>query len=386
MKIVRCSKCGKYFYKVNKCFYCGDTSEINEVRESVIHDNAAAQYYKMESLIENRNFEEALSLFDRIIEWIPDNSSAFWLHLLAEKKCETSTELLIKGIDIENNSSFYNALKLADEEEKSFYVDIKNIMIELKKKLEREIPDNEYRCKRKMKLLEMAENEQREIDSRKRKLYLLWSDLEKIECELYREEMNYCLCSQEYKKILEEAAHKASSIKAEVYEKFAECSESEFYKYQIEIGSVVLQSEQAKSSLEIIKKQHPWMETINALLTKRDHQVQLIGNELSSLKSYEGELQQKNDEIEKMEKTHREALGEVKFYNFQKAFDLLKEDEYQKILNDMGLKIDEQIFRNKKYEDHNTVYFETVDENDNDNENMIDEDNYYNIWENYNNY
>ena len=94
----------------------------------------------------------------------------------------------------------------------------------------------------------------------------------------------------------------------------------------------------------------------------------------------------KNDEIEKMEKTHREALGEVKFYNFQKAFDLLKEDEYQKILNDMGLKIDEQIFRNKKYEDHNTVYFETVDENDNDNENMIDEDNYYNIWENYNNY
>ena len=35
MKIVRCSKCGKYFYKVNKCFYCGDTSEINEVRESV---------------------------------------------------------------------------------------------------------------------------------------------------------------------------------------------------------------------------------------------------------------------------------------------------------------------------------------------------------------
>lgn len=98
MKIVRCSKCGKYFYKVNKCFYCGDTSEINEVRESVIHDNAAAQYYKMESLIENRNFEEALSLFDRIIEWIPDNSSAFWLHLLAEKKCETSTELLIKGM------------------------------------------------------------------------------------------------------------------------------------------------------------------------------------------------------------------------------------------------------------------------------------------------
>lgn len=51
MKIVKCSKCGKYFYKVNKCFYCGDTSEINEVRESVIHDNAAAQYYKMESLI-----------------------------------------------------------------------------------------------------------------------------------------------------------------------------------------------------------------------------------------------------------------------------------------------------------------------------------------------
>ena len=51
MKIVRCSKCGKYFYKVNKCFYCGDTSEINEVRESVIHDNAAAQYYKMESAL-----------------------------------------------------------------------------------------------------------------------------------------------------------------------------------------------------------------------------------------------------------------------------------------------------------------------------------------------
>ena len=330
MKIVRCSKCGKYFYKVNKCFYCGDTSEINEVRESVIHDNAAAQYYKMESLIENRNFEEALSLFDRIIEWIPDNSSAFWLHLLAEKKCETSTELLIKGIDIENNSSFYNALKLADEEEKSFYVDIKNIMIELKRNLKEKYLIMNIDVKRKMKLLEMAENEQREIDSRKRKLYLLWSDLEKIECELYREEMNYCLCSQEYKKILEEAAHKASSIKAEVYEKFAECSESEFYKYQIEIGSVLLQSEQAKSSLEIIKKQHPWMETINALLTKRDHQVQLIGKELSSLKSYEGELQQKNDEIEKMEKTHREALGEVKFYNFQKAFDLLKEDEYQK--------------------------------------------------------
>lgn len=102
MKIVRCSKCGKYFYKVNKCFYCGDTSEINEVRESVIHDNAAAQYYKMESLIENRNFEEALSLFDRIIEWIPDNSSAFWLHLLAEKKKRMKSRKQMKSKRIKN--------------------------------------------------------------------------------------------------------------------------------------------------------------------------------------------------------------------------------------------------------------------------------------------
>ena len=73
MKIVKCSKCKKYIPKAVKCFYCGNTLGFDEIDMPSIHENVVAEYSKVESLIENKKFSEAIALSHVVIEWIPES-------------------------------------------------------------------------------------------------------------------------------------------------------------------------------------------------------------------------------------------------------------------------------------------------------------------------
>ena len=97
MKIVKCSKCNKYTHKSNKCFFCGNTVGFDAIEMLPVHENVVVEYSKIESLIEKRQFSEAMVLSHKVIEWMPNFAGIFWLRVLIKNKCMTAEELIKSG-------------------------------------------------------------------------------------------------------------------------------------------------------------------------------------------------------------------------------------------------------------------------------------------------
>lgn len=365
MKIVKCPKCGKYIHEANRCFHCGNTTGFDEVNVPQIHENVVVEYSKVESLVESKRFDEALSLSHTVIEWMPNLAGIFWLRLLAKNKCTSAAELIEKGFNCEDDADLCNALTFSTGAEHSIYLDIQSMILAARKELKEEILNHEYNCKMKTNILQIKQNMQSETDLRKKKLFSLWSELEKIEQALYTLEMDCRLLSKEHIEALDKASFAASLIKKEVY-RLEECSAEDLHKYQVIIGNILQQSEQAKSALESMKKQHPWVHSFNDLVKKRDEQVRLIGTEISSLRSYEATIQQTLNEIDRIEDRHRKAVRAVEAYDFLDAANLLGKDCYNKILHNIGLGLDVQTSISSQDWQPNTVSASSIGDVDSD--------------------
>lgn len=336
MKIVKCSKCGKYLCKSKVCFHCGNSTEFSEIKKIEIHENVIQEYAKVEDLIEDKKFDEAFSISNIVVEWMPKQSGIFFLRLLAKKHCTSELELMKKGFDCENDPDMCNALAFSEGAEHSMYLDIQNTIIALKKLLKTEIISHKNKCKLETDILQIKETMQNQIEIRKQKLFSMYKKLEEEENSLYVLETDCRLLLEEHKKTLEQSVYTSDSIKEEVY-RLEECTEEDFSKYQIKIGSVLWQAEQAEVALATIKKQHPWIKAFQNLVNERNGQIQLIKEELVSLKYYEDQVQQTIDEITEIEERHEKVICSVEEYDFSDAFSLLGEACCNKILKKVGI-------------------------------------------------
>lgn len=336
MKIVKCSKCGNYIHKADKCFHCGNTSGFEETEAAAVHENVSQDYARMEVLVEDKKFDEAISLSYTILEWMPNLAGVFWLRLLARNKCTAAVELICKGFPCEEDPDFCNALRFSTGEEHRAYEDIQKAVSEINHLLKSEINENEYRCKSDTNIMRIKRTMQDEIDDRQQKLFALWSDLEDIEHSLYAIEMDCRLLTEEHQTGLEKAVQAASAIKVETYRR-EECSEDKLHSFQVKLGNVLEQSESSKDSLERMKKQHPWVKTFSDLVSQRNQKVNLINSEIASLANYEQAVQRTITEIESIESRHKAALAAVDEYHFQAAADILGAAAFNQILRSAGV-------------------------------------------------
>lgn len=336
MKIVKCSKCGKYIHKADKCFHCGNTAGFDEMGETVVHENVAQDYARMEVLVEDRKFDEAISVSYTVLEWMPNLAGVFWLRLLAKNKCSTAIELISKGFSCDEDSDFCNALSFSVGEEHSTYEDIQKSVTEIRNALKKEISEHEYRCKSDTNIMQIKKTMQGEIDGRKQKLFALWSDLEDTEHSLYAFEMDCRLLTKEYQTGLAQAAQAASAIKSETY-RMEECTAEKLHEFQVRMGNVLQQSESSKESIESMKKQHPWVKEFADLVSQRNQKVKLINSEIASLASYERTVQQTITEIEHIESRHKTGLIAADRYDFADAVALLGTDAFNTILRGAGV-------------------------------------------------
>lgn len=374
MKIVKCAKCKKYIHKTGKCFHCGNTMGFDEVEMPAIHENASVKYSRVESLVATKKYAEALTLAHTVIEWMPNLAGIFWLRLLAKNKCSTAAELIQKGFNCEEDADFCNALTFSTGAEHSAYQDVQSMVLAARKALKEEVLNHEYHCKMKTNILQIKNTMKGEVDSRKKKLFALWAQLEETEHSMYTLEKDCILLSKEHSDALDKAAQAASSIKTETY-RLEECTAENLHKYQVRIGNILQQSEQAKDAMESMKKQHPWVKSFNDLVKKRDEQVRQITNEISSLKIYEATVQQTLDEIDRIEQRHRTAIRSVEAFDFVDAANLLGKDSYNTVLRSIGLGVDIQISVPSQGWQSNTTYTTPVDNDADD-----DTDDYYSAW------
>lgn len=334
--IVKCSKCGSYIHKANKCFHCGNTSGFDDIGEEVVHENIAQDYAHMEVLIEDKKFDEAISLSYKILEWMPNLAGVFWLRLLARNKCSTAIELISKGFPCSEDADFYNALSFSTGEEHTAYEDIKKVVSEIRTSLKKKLHDNEYRCKADTDIMHINRTMQDEINGRKQKLFTLWSDLEDTEHSLYELEMNCRLLTKEYQTCLEQAEQYAYAIKYETHQ-MKECTAEKLHSFQVRMGNALQLSESSKNILESMKKQHPWVKAFADLVSQRNQKEALLTSEIASLASYERAVQQTINEIEHIEGCHKAALVAIDKYDFTDAATLLGEDVFNQILSCAGV-------------------------------------------------
>lgn len=374
MKIVKCSKCKKFIHKTDKCLHCGNTMGFEETEMPVLHENAAAEYSRVKSLVEDKKFSEALTLSRSVIEWMPNLPGIFWLRLLAKNKCTNAAELIQKGFNCKEDADFCNAMAFSTGTEHNAYQDIQNIVLATQSALKAEISNHEYQCKMKTNILQIKKTMKGEVDSRKKKLFVLWAELEATEHSMYTLEKDCILLSKEHSDALDKAAQAASSIKNETY-RLEECTAENLHKYQVKIGNILQQSEQAKDAVESMKKQHPWVKSFNDLIKKRDEQVRQITNEITSLKTYEATVQQTLDEIDRIEQRHRTAIRAVESFDFVDAANLLGKDSYNTVLRGIGLGVDVQITVSSQGWQTNTIYTTPVVTDDDD-----DMEDYYSAW------
>lgn len=342
MKIVKCAKCGKYVHKTSQCFHCGNTTGFEEIGVPHIHENAVLEYSRVESLVENKQFAEALTLSHTVVEWMPNLASIFWLRLLAKNKCSNAAELIQKGFNCEDDADFCNALTFSTDGERRVYHDVQSMVLALQKALKTEVVNHEYQCKMKTSILQMKKNMQREVGVYRENLFALWTELQEIEHTMYTLEKDCLLISKEYSDTLNQAEQDASSVKSETY-RLEECTAENLHNYQVRIGNILQQSEQAKGTLEEMRKQHPWVKSFNDLAKKRDEKVCQITDEISSLKIYEAKIQQTLDEINRIEQRHRTAIHAVESFEFLNAANLLGKDSYNAVLRSIGFGVDIQI-------------------------------------------
>lgn len=338
MIITKCDKCGELMHKADRCFSCGNTTSFTKIDSTItIHENVKDEYENLERLVKSSKFEETLALSKLILEWMPSCSDIFWLRLLAKNGCDTDEALIRKGVSCEDSADYHNAVLFANETQKKIYLSVAAKISAVKKVLTQYITEHEYCEKNNTTIIQIQSDFPAEIESHRKKLFQLWDDLKQVESQIVAVEKDCLLLVNEHKETLEKANSEATSIKAKVY-KMEQCTAEELHKYQTQFGNLLYQSEQAKASIDSMRRQHPWIETYNTLVVKRDSIVSQINSEINILKTYESRVQSTVSEIERIEARHTAALVSVTKYNFSEIRSLLGENRFMSAFVEAGVR------------------------------------------------
>lgn len=342
MKIVKCSKCGKYIHKDIKCLHCGNSDGFTDVESPSLHENATAEFARVEALLESKKFNDAITLSHTVLEWMPNFSAIFWLRLLARNKCTSALELISKGFSCEDDADFCNALSFSSGAEHNTYLDVQSMVKSIRNALKKEIMLHEHNCKVKTNILEIQEKMHGTMDTKRQTLFSLWSDLQETERKLYSIEMDCRLLVKEHQTVLEAALQKTDLLKTETL-RLEECTIESLHAYQVKLGNFLQQSEQAKAAIESMRKQHPWIKAFSDLVSQRDAQIGSIKAEISSLKKYESSVQETLSKIDEIEKRHKRAFQATEKYCFYDAAALLGTASFNRVLREAGLGVDATI-------------------------------------------
>lgn len=339
MKIVVCPNCGRKIHAADKCLFCGNDNGFQEISgNDKIHENVFDEYGMLEDLLKKRAFDEMIEKSRIVLRWMPTKSDIFWLRVLAKSKCTNDAELVQRGIRFDESADYYNAQKYASPDEQEVYVAVYELVGKIQNEFQKAVTVHEYEEKKATPIVRTQLEFEEELSRRRRKLFDLWSEIEKIEQEMTTIEQNCRLLISEHIDTLNSAKTEATYIKNQSY-KLNECRNEELHSYQVRLGNILSQSDRSKNEVEAMKKQHPWVSQFAELEKKRNQLCGTVSSELSDLKSYKSRIQSTVSEIERIEKRHQLAGRTLAGYDFQSMYSLLGARKYEEVLRISGLAV-----------------------------------------------
>lgn len=336
MMIVICHKCKKKIHKADKCPYCGNSTEFEAINEILnVHENVFKEYSQLSTLLDSGEFKQLIEQSRIVLQWMPTCSLVFWMRLLAKNGCKTDAELIQKGINCDDSADFYNAYRYGTSFEKAAYDNVKNLIENIRVTFASTIKIHEYKEKAATPIVRYKNEFFSELQEKQNKLFEFWTQLEKMEQEMYVIEHECKFLLNEHKISLDNSKNKAAQIKTQSY-KLNECTSEELNNYMIRLENVLKQSDSSKKEIELIRKQLPWIEIFNSKVQERDKIITKITSTLSDLKSYESKIKFTVSEIKHIEKRHQLALRFLANYDFQSTISLLGTKKYKEVLSHAG--------------------------------------------------
>lgn len=335
MKIVKCSRCGKTLIKSNKCYHCGNLREFDFIRSVNPTGNAADKLLRLEQLVSEKKYEDALAISFEVIEWLPDESSVYWFRLLARNQCSDASELIAHGFDYINDADIHNAVRYAPANEKQIYSDIQDAVRKLQGALLEAISVHRINSISATGIVQAKKDAAREIESRRKRITALWNELEDIEAQMYLLETDCKLVAREHQASLSSTAKAADSTKNEIY-RLSECTEENRRKYIAYLTAYEKESNESKFALINLRSDYESARKFNALAADRDRKSSEVSDEISNLRKYEQNLRRKIAEVEKIETRHNAAVQATENFNFSDAAALLGMQSFSTVLNQSG--------------------------------------------------
>lgn len=338
MMIVKCPKCKKMIHKIGSCPYCGNSLGFENANEIIeIHSNVAKEYSELSLLLASGKFTELIEKCGIVLEWMPKCSSVFWMRLLAKNGCKTDAELIEKGLNCNDSADFYNAVRYGSQIEKNVYESVKALIEGIKLSLEAEVVKHEYEEKEATPILKYQNEFNMQVQHAYKELFDLWAQLKLIEQEMYGIEEDLKFLSNEHLIMLEKSKNAVNEIKVETCE-LSECTSKKLNEYLVDLGNYLSLSDLNKKELDLIRKNHPWIERFNKKVQEREKIIKKISSKLSELKSHKNQVLSIVSKYEDIEKQHRMVAKDLLNYNFKSTYLLLGERRYKTVLNNAGLK------------------------------------------------
>ena len=336
MKIYRCNTCGKYYVNNKKCYYCGGFGEQQPAELDRLHQNVKDEYQALQEDMEQEHFEEVLKRSEKISEWAPDFPDIFLDRFMAEKKCANMEDLLIKGFDFENDANFVNAMRFSSGVQHEVYAEIQEKLKKLQEQLLKAIDLHEYQAECEVPVTETKKEVESYLDEKKKKVFSCWKEIEMTERKMQVIEQNCAMLPAEHKKTLDNAYVEIGRV-SESRRGTNACTEEDLHKYQVQIGAIIQESEDAKNAIQNMKEHHPYIKEYKDLFLERKKQVDALHEELLDLRSHMIGVNIRINRLEEIREKCMSVKCAVKEYKFEKAQELLGTQRFNESVAASGI-------------------------------------------------
>lgn len=338
MKIMVCENCGKHIHRDAQCFHCGGTGMYPAEYELDIHPAAQTLWQQMQEHLTRREFDRALALSERALEWMGFTGELYWLRLLARQECATDRELLLRGADPEHSSDYFNAIKYAGAEEHQVYLDIQEKLDSLRQELLREMERYFLQEKQALNLADAAKNLHTLIYEIWLDVSEQWNNLNQTEAKIQSLASDCRMVLAPHLRTLEKAQTQANTVRQQVNQLNA-CSEEEYRGFQLRLAAALQTSEETALLMGALNRDHPWQAEFARLKEEQAGCLRRINEAMDALNRHVEQAAEAEQQLRLLEEDRIRTLAELASGDFRGARRMLGEQEFNRVLAAAGIAV-----------------------------------------------
>lgn len=330
MNTVLCSKCNNHIQVLDAsnsiCIFCGNDITVNRTEAGYF----ALCVSECEKTLLDNNYSRAVELYDKYIEKFPNSSQLYWGRMLSRNRCKNDTELLVRGINIINDSDYVLAFHFASPEQKIYYGKIATIYKSIVADVINCLHKNEKIEKQNTDIKKIQTETLSDIDILQSEMVKKIKKLDEVEYRLKNKSIDSNVLINMAKTTIDTYVGLVEKIKNEVQSKSElEYAQSHEYKVQISRNSSICNQEWnylqnfkstalGKEYLTIVAEQNQAEKEVSAVMRKIEEVIKKMNDLIVN--------------ISLISNKYKDAIDEINNGSYEKANTLIGDDNLRSIV------------------------------------------------------